>query len=70
MLFFTTETLVLNCLEKPNLIMAFEYSKVTLKSLIDDNRVESSSVSSNANSNENIAHFLSTIIEALSWLNE
>lgn len=70
MLFFTTETMVLNCLEKPNLIMAFEYSKVTLKSLIDDNRVESSSVSSNANNTQNISHFLSTIIEALSWLNE
>lgn len=70
MLFFTTDTLVMNCLEKTNLIMAFEYSKVTLRSLINDNRGSLSSSQNNINSNSNIEHFLSTLVEALTNLNE
>ena len=70
MLFFTTDTLVMNCLEKSNLIMAFEYSKVTLRSLINDHRGSLSSSQTNINSNQNIEHFLSTLVEALTCLNE
>lgn len=70
MLFYTTDTLFMNCLEKTNLIMAFEYSKVTLRSLINDHRGDVSSINNNLNSSGNIEHFLSTMIEALSWLNE
>lgn len=57
-------------MEKLNVIMAFEFSEVTLEKLIFENRPQSSIVGNMINKQSTVRYFLAEMVETLSYLKE
>ena len=70
LLFTTTDSLVMNCMEKLNVVTAFEFSEVTLEKLIFENRPQSSIVGNMINKQGDVRFFIAEMVETLSYLKE
>lgn len=60
----------MNCMEKLNVVTAFEFSEVTLEKLIFENRPQSSIVGNMINKQGDVRFFIAEMVETLSYLKE
>jgi hypothetical protein len=65
LLFFTTDHIVLNCLEKANIITALEYSDINLETIINENRSSNMGVQNRFNKPNIVRHFFCSMVEVL-----